>query len=190
MKKTPSARTMPRLATAMIFLAALSACAPAPKPQPKPAPPAPAPIVGSTPGHCSIPADIDAFRENLLAGINAERIKKGLSPLSVSPKLEQIAQQQACDDAVQGIYSHTGLDGSSYSDRLKRIGYPTRGAHENTGMGAPAEGNDTVKTIVGFWMLSIYHRNNMLDPKITQAGIGRAHGSNGNDFWVVDFGRP
>ncbi|MDA3887486.1 MAG: CAP domain-containing protein [Allgaiera sp.] len=188
MKKTPSIRTRSALAIGTLVLVTLAACAPAPKPEPTP--PAPPPSVGSTPGHCSVPADIDIFRDKLLAGINAERIKKNLTPLSVSPKLEQIAQQQSCDDAVQGIYSHTGLDGSTYSDRLKRVGYPTKGAHENTGMGAPAEGNDTVSTIVGFWMLSIYHRDNMLDPKITQAGIGRAHGSNGNDFWVVDLGRP
>lgn len=186
MKKTPLVRTVSVLAFATLAAATLSACAP--KPQPKPQPVTPPPIVGSTPGHCSIPANIDAFRADLLAGINAKRADAKLPPLTVSPKLQQIAQQQSCDDAVQGIYTHKGLDGSTYAERLERVGYPKKDARENTGMGAPAEGDDTVKTIVAFWMLSNYHRHNMLDPKVTQAGIGRAHGSNGNDFWVVDFG--
>lgn len=138
---------------------------------------------------CKLPANTDQFRSALLAGINAKRHEKGLAPLTAAPKLQQIAQKQACDDAVKGIYSHTGLDGSGYKDRFKRIGYPVKYARENTGMGAPAEGNDSVKSIIGFWMISPYHRKNMLDPQVTRAGIGKAHGNNGNDFWVVDFGR-
>ncbi|WP_102223565.1 CAP domain-containing protein [Acidimangrovimonas sediminis] len=188
MKKTALPRTLSALTLATVALGALSACAPEPAPAPTPS--GPPPIVPSTPGQCSIPTDIGAFRADLLAGINAERAKKDLPALTVSPDLQQIAQQQSCDDAVQGIYSHTGLDGSSYEDRFKRIGYSTKYAEENTGQGAPAEGNDTVKTIVGFWMLSTYHRKNMLNKHVTELGIGRAHGGNGNDFWVVDFGKP
>lgn len=188
MKKTPAARTRSALAISTLVLVTLAACAPAPKPEPVPA--GPPPIVGSTPGHCSVPDNVEQFRSDLLAGINAKRAEAKVPPLSVSPQLQQIAQQQSCDDAVQGIYTHTGLDGSTYAERLDRIGYPKKGARENTGMGAPAEGDDTVDTIVSFWMLSNYHRKNMLDPKVTEVGIGRAHGSNGNDFWVVDFGHP
>lgn len=187
MRKTKAPRTLRAMTFATLALGALAACAPEPKPAPEPTTPPPLPA--STPEQCSIPPDVAAFRTNLLDGINAERAKKKLEPLTVSADLQGIAQKQACDDAVQGIYSHTGLDGSSYKDRLDRIGYPTRHAEENTGMGSPTEGNDTVQTIVGFWMLSVYHRNNMLSPRVNEVGIGRAHGGNGNDFWVVDFGK-
>ena len=186
MKTTPAVRTVAAITLATV---ALAACAPEPAPDPV-QPAQPAELPPSTATRCTIVPDIDAFRSSLLAAMNAERAKKDLNPLTVSPRLEQIAQKQACDDAVQGIYSHTGLDGSSYKDRFDRVNYPTRYAEENTGMGSPEEGNATVDSIVGFWMLSTYHRNNMLSKNVTEAGIGRAHGGNGNDFWVVDFGKP
>lgn len=187
MRMTRAAGVLRALTLATAAAGTLAACAPEPQPAPEPA--QPAPLAPSTAEQCSIPPNIAAFRSDLLAGINAERAKKDLAPLTVSADLQGIAQKQACDDAVQGIYTHTGLDGSTYAERLDRIGYPKKHAEENTGMGSPQEGNDTVKTIVGFWMLSVYHRNNMLSSKVTEAGIGRAHGGNGNDFWVVDFGK-
>ena len=50
-------------------------------------------------------------------------------------------------------------------------------------------GNDDAARIVAFWMTSPFHRGNMLNPDVRRAGVGRARGDDGNDFWVVDFGR-
>lgn len=174
-----------RLTVGALSILALSACAaPFEKTEP-PKPAKPAPSAFATDGSaCEIPKGTPLFRDQLIRHINAAREKAGVAPLQTDPRLQEAAQQQACDDGVKGIYSHIGLDGSTLRIRLKRAGFPEDGGLENTGMG-----NKPPEQIVGFWMTSPFHRRNMLSPHVNSIGVGLAHGHNGNNFWIADFGK-
>ena len=134
---------------------------------------------------CAMPSDVDAMRHDVIALVNIERRKHGLKALSVSPKLQKAAQGHACDIAAQQSYSHVSSDGSDLRVRLKRVGYRLRTAAENTGRGfSSAEG------MVDFWMHSPHHRDNILNNRIREIGMGQAYttSAGGKRHWVLNFG--
>ena len=144
--------------------------------------PAPGPAPASA--GCATPAGRQAMADDLLSRVNAERRSAGHAPLRADPRLATVAQGHACDNAARQVFSHSGSDGSDLRTRLRRGGYGYRTAAENTGLGfdgAPAR-------LVAFWMGSPYHRANMLDRSLTEAGVGMADGP--RPAWVMVFGRP
>ena len=121
---------------------------------------------------------------------NAERAKYGLAPLVEDPQLNQSAQGHSNDMANNDFFSHTGSDGSTVGDRITTSGYPHRPAGENV-----AAGYDTPEAVFQSWMNSPGHRANILDPSVTDIGIGYAYLANDtgninyNHYWTQTFGR-
>lgn len=132
---------------------------------------------------CSPPSRIRAATNEVIQRINAERRKAGLAAVRPSQRLTSVAQLHACDNAARRSYSHTGSDGSDLSVRLKRGGYRLRAAIENTGLGF-----DDPARLVEFWMHSPGHRANILNPAVTEAGLGLADGA--RPAWVMVMARP
>jgi uncharacterized protein YkwD len=134
---------------------------------------------------CALPDDLAAMRKDVIALVNVERKKHHLPGLAVSAKLEKAAQDHACDIAAQQSYSHVGTDGSDLRARLKRVGYRFRTAAENTGRGFTSAAG-----MVNYWMNSPHHRENILNPRVREAGIGQAYttSAGGKRHWVLDFG--
>lgn len=110
-----------------------------------------------------------SVRELVVHLTNLERRKEGMVPLQMSEGLMQGAQNHAEDMSAQGYFSHKGKDGSSFSQRCQAAGYRGSPRGENIAMGAarPAE-------IVRMWMNSPGHKANILNPEITEIGIGFA----------------
>lgn len=114
------------------------------------------------------------------AAINSLREASGRAPLTVSGALTRAAAAHAGDMARSDRFSHTGRDGSSVGDRVRRQGYGYCFVAENIarGQAAPDE-------VLGDWMASPGHRRNLLDPRATGFALVRGPGR----IWVMVLGR-
>ena len=128
-----------------------------------------------------------SYEIEVISLLNQERINNGVPALATSTSLSVAAQGHSRDMACNNFMSHTGSNGSSFTNRLSAAGYSFSDAAENVaaGYGSPAE-------VVAGWMNSPGHRANILDPNLTQVGIGYAYsdGSTFGDYWTADFGSP
>ena len=121
---------------------------------------------------------------DILQLVNQVRAEYGLSSLSYNGSLATAAQNHANFIASNAIYSHIGVNGSTWQDRAQAAGY-TGYAGENLVGGTrltPQQG-------VTWWRNSAIHFSNMLNPRWTEAGVGYAVGS-GQNFYVMVFGTP
>ena len=129
----------------------------------------------------------EVFWRQVLELTNRERQAKGLRPLKPQTTLQEAAQWLADDMAKKSYLSHTDSLSRDFSTRLRDFGYENANVMaENIGLGAP----DAAKAVAN-WMKSEGHRANILNPEITEIGVGHAY--NGTDpnrhYWVQDFGR-
>ncbi len=147
--------------------------------------PSAAPDPGPAPAgaNCATPDAAKRAANDLLARVNATRQTKGLAPVRLAPRLRRIAQSHACDNASRNTFSHTGSDGSDLRQRLNRGHYAMRTATENVGIGF-----DTPEKMMAFWMASPGHRANILNPRMTEMGLGLAYGPRPN--WVMVLAKP
>lgn len=112
--------------------------------------------------------------------LNAYRAANGLPGLTRSAALQRAAEAHARDMARMGDMTHTGSDGSSVGDRVKRQGYRFGRVAENiaeTGRGADR--------VMELWIASPPHRRNMLLRDVTQYGLAQS-----GDYWALVVGRP
>lgn len=125
----------------------------------------------------------------LLRLMNDARRERGLSSLSLSSPLQRAAQGHV-EDIVEHNYppTHTGSDGSSMSDRVRRENYSYRYVGENVAAGY-SSAEDTFEQ----WMNSRGHRENILNPNFTEVGIGyyiNAPRTTYDHYWVLVLGKP
>lgn len=113
------------------------------------------------------------------AQLNALRQSNGLPALSHSPTLEKVAQGHATDMARMQDMTHTGSDGSSIGDRIKRSGYNLRSGAEN--IAQTRRGLDGAMQI---WINSPPHLSNMLMPDVKEYGIARS-----GNYWAMVVAR-
>lgn len=116
--------------------------------------------------------------------VNAERSRRGLAPLRSDARLGTAAQRHSEDQARRGRMSHTGSDGSSAGDRIRRAGYVWRSWAENV-----AHGYSSPEAVVAGWMNSPGHRRNILSANV-DTGVGVAIGADGRTYWTQVFATP
>ena len=98
---------------------------------------------------------------------NAERIAEGLNPLKASKKLDAPALAHTKDIITNNIQSHTGSDGSTVEQRVKRTTDKYTIVGENILGGAKSP-----EQAIQQWMDSSGHRANILDADYEEIGIG------------------
>ncbi len=103
---------------------------------------------------------------------NAFRVYHGLKPLKWSDKAAKSARLHSEDMAENDYFSHTGLNGSSCSQRMEAQGISWSWCGENIAGG-------TIR-FLGFhsfdgWVNSEGHRNNILKAAFTNLGVGIAY---------------
>lgn len=133
-------------------------------------------------------ADLAGVRQRMLAAVNAARAREGLPPLDPDERLDRAAQRHAEDMLARSFYSHTSPEGTSALARVQKAGYLSHRVGENI-----AEGEVTVEEVMGGWMKSAGHRENILDGGFTHVGVGLAVGRFEDRLrllWVQDFARP
>ncbi len=121
----------------------------------------------------------------VVALTNVERARHGLRALAVDPRLAQAADAHSADMARRGFFAHESPDGRQVWDRAVAAGYAYRKVAENIAAGQP-----TAAEVVHGWMESPGHRANILDPVLTQIGVGRADGGPYGVYWTQVFGTP
>jgi uncharacterized protein YkwD len=121
--------------------------------------------------------------QKILDLTNAERKKKDLPPLKADPVLCEVARAHSANMAKQGAMKHD-LDGKSPYDRIKAAGYRYAVAGENL-----AKGDANPDDVMEAWMDSKDHRENILEPRYTEIGLGLAR--DGQDIYYTQvFAKP
>lgn len=112
------------------------------------------------------PPPSDITIENLFNEVNSERIKAGLSPLTLNYYLNQSAADKCADMAEYNYWAHENPNGTSpWYFVGKYVRYRTAG--ENL-----AKEFHTTAGLVRGWMSSPTHRDNIVKPEFTQVGYG------------------
>ena len=119
------------------------------------------------------------YASQVVALVNAERAKYGLSALKVDSRVQQAAQVRA-KETVQS-FSHTRPNGSSFSTALTEAGVSYTRSGENI-----AYGQSTPQQVVQAWMNSSGHRANILSSSYTTIGVGYTV-VNGTAYWAQLF---
>jgi uncharacterized protein YkwD len=115
---------------------------------------------------------------------NVERARKGLRPVQANTLLNTAAVRHAANMARQNRMSHV-LDGKDPSERLQDAGYAWQMYGENVAYGFP----DAAAVVKG-WMNSPGHRRNLLNPDVTEIGVGVETSRAGRPYFCQVFGRP
>ena len=125
--------------------------------------------------------------KSLVRLTNAERSSAGVPALRADSRLMQAAQLHAEQMARRGRLEHV-LSRAQYprpEDRLAAAGYQWSAYAENIAMG-----QNSAAAAMDSWMRSSGHRANILDPGVTEIGIGLARDSGGRPYYVQVFGKP
>jgi len=148
--------------------------------------PAPSSAMEGTP-------DLARVTKQVLAATNQFRTKEGRGELKVNAELTRAAQYFADFMARTDQYSHTA-DGKEPWQRGAMYGYDYCVFLENiawayNSMGFTAE--EMARTFMDGWEKSPPHRKNLLDPDVSEIGVGVARSNKTGKFYAVqDFGRP
>lgn len=119
--------------------------------------------------------------------INRERLAHGLTAVEIETRLTGAAQAHAEAMAASGQLSHDTASGGSLESRLQAVGYAYLRVVENIASGQP-----TAEMVVADWMASTGHRGNLLNPEVTQLGVGYGFrtGDRYQHYWTVLLARP
>lgn len=140
----------------------------------------------------------NALERQMLDLINAERISLGLDPLRLELRLNESAEDHSQWMINTDRFSHTGIGGSSSTDRMRDAGFDFTGSWQSAEniawqsvRGQPGLSDDVVDLHQGL-MNSPGHRANILNPNLEVIGIGIERGEyNGWDglFVTQNFAR-
>lgn len=120
----------------------------------------------------------------LLELINEERKKNKVAALKPSPLLFKVARTHSANMAEQQKMAHE-LDGKTPIDRLKEARYAYVFAGENI-----ASIYRDLEKVVKAWMESELHRNNILNERFTETGLGIVRDKAGDPYYTQVFGKP
>jgi hypothetical protein len=117
----------------------------------------------------------------LFSLINKEREKFNVLPLKEDPLLTLAAQLKAKDMLERQYFSHQDPDGNPPWEWLKKVGYDFQVAGENLAIGFLDS-----EEVFSAWMNSYSHRENLLNPRFEEMGIGIAKGNfKGSEVTIV-----
>ncbi|WP_164745329.1 FG-GAP-like repeat-containing protein [Georgenia faecalis] len=129
-------------------------------------------FVAAAPAAQAAPAQADT----IVSLVNAERSQRGLRPLRVNAALTSIAQDWSQRQAAADAMSHRPNFTANYPAGWTR-------AAENVAWYSA----DDPRAIVTSWMNSSGHRANILNPELTDIGVGYARSSSGRYYATQNF---
>lgn len=125
---------------------------------------------------------LTAFEQEVVRLTNAERQKKGLSPLQVDAGLSKVARLKSEDMRDKNYFSHQSPTYGSPFDMMQKFNIQFSQAGENIAAGYP-----TPEKVVQGWMNSEGHRANILNPDFTHIGVGVAKGGSYGEYETQMF---
>ncbi|GAA3853461.1 hypothetical protein GCM10022243_18860 [Saccharothrix violaceirubra] len=124
-----------------------------------------------------------SFEAQVLTLTNKERATAGCPALAANAQLNASAKAHNDEMAKTGKMTHTGLDGSTPSQRIDNAGYYWKMAGENV-----AVGQKTPEQVVKDWMKSPAHRANMLNCGFKDLGVAYTVDAKKKAYWTQNFG--
>ena len=116
--------------------------------------------------------------------LNQARQNEGLELLKVNLQLSKLAADFAQDMRNRKFFAHVDPDGKDPFDRMAAVGIDFPNAGENIAL------SPDVETAHKMLMDSPLHRENILQPKYTEIGIGVRPDSRGGVYLVQEFIGP
>ncbi|WP_033339775.1 CAP domain-containing protein [Catenuloplanes japonicus] len=124
------------------------------------------------------------FEAQVVSQTNAARVRAGCEKLRVSRSLAKAAESHSREMARRDFFSHTGADGSRFTQRTKEAGFTSQPMGENI-----AWGYKNAEGVTRGWLRSPGHRRNMLNCRSTLIGVGAVRNSDGVLYWTQEFGK-
>ena len=135
------------------------------------------PYTGEAPAKGEAADDADAMKQDIVDRTNALRKENGVAALRVNDKLMQAAQVRADEMAAHTAYSHTRPDGQKFNT-ITNCPYMAENIHRIADWTLSEQ--TLAEQAVADWNASTTHHKNMLNPKLSEIGIGLARGVNDN----------
>jgi uncharacterized protein YkwD len=120
--------------------------------------------------------------EQVVYLVNAERAAAAprCGPVTVDDRLAAAAQGHSDDMAAHDYFSHTSLNGATFTDRAAAAGFTGFATAENI-----AAGQRSAQDVMAAWMQSDGHRANILNCDYTVIGVGL---NEDGWYWTQMFG--
>ena len=126
--------------------------------------------------------DVAAAKQDIIDRTNALRKENGVAVLRVNDKLMQAAQVRANEMATHTVYSHTRPDGRKFNT-VTDCPYMAENIHRIADW--VLSDQTLAERAVADWSASTTHNKNMVNPKLSEIGVGLARGVNdtGDPCW-------
>jgi uncharacterized YkwD family protein len=117
---------------------------------------------------------------------NYDRERNGKEPLALNAALSNVAHQKSLDLYENHYFDHTSPEYGSPFEMMTTFGITYHMAGENI-----AAGQQNSVEVVGAWMDSPGHRENILNSSFTQIGVGHVQKNGGyGTYWTQMFISP
>lgn len=117
---------------------------------------------------------------DLIFEINNERAARGVPPLAVNWELARLARYKSEEMVELDFFNHGSRIYGEPDEMLLRFGVPHSAAGVNI-----AKGQMCAKEVVGAWLSSPAHAENLLNESYTSAGVGIAYDGNELPYWTI-----
>jgi uncharacterized protein YkwD len=146
----------------------------------------------AVPASAQARAGLSALERELLASVNAERVKGGLAPVRPQADLICVARAHSRSMAQRSFFSHDSSSGASFGRRLLSYGYVRQGycgwsVGENIASARAGTVAATPEGVVLLWMQSAAHRRVIFSGAFRDAGIG-VRRAGGTRYFTLDLG--
>ena len=129
-----------------------------------------------------VQTDVANAKQDIIDRTNALRRENGVSALAVNDKLMQAAQVRADEMAAHTVYSHTRPNGGKFNT-VTDCPYMAENIHRIADW--VLSDQTLAERAVADWSASTTHNKNMVNPKLSEIGVGLARGINdtGDPCW-------
>ena len=126
--------------------------------------------------------DVATAKQDIIDRTNALRKENGVAVLRVNDKLMQAAQVRADEMAAHTVYSHTRPNGGKFNT-VTDCPYMAENIHRIADW--VLSDQTLAERVVADWSASTTHNKNMVNPKLSEIGVGLARGVNdtGDPCW-------
>ena len=126
--------------------------------------------------------DVATAKQDIIDRTNALRKENGVAVLRVNDRLMQAAQVRANEMATHTVYSHTRPDGRKFNTATD-CPYMAENIHRIADW--VLSDQTLAERAVADWYASTVHHKNMVNPKLSEIGVGLARGVNdtGDPCW-------
>ena len=126
--------------------------------------------------------DVAAAKQDIIDYTNALRCENGVDVLRVNNRLMQATQVRADEMAAHTVYSHTRPNGGKFNT-VTDCPYMAENIHRIADW--VLSDQTLAERAVADWSASTTHNKNMVNPKLSEIGVGLARGINdtGDPCW-------